>query len=49
LEDEANARQWLNRPLKVLGGLTPLALSATEPGAREVEQVLGRLEQGVFA
>jgi putative toxin-antitoxin system antitoxin component (TIGR02293 family) len=49
LEDEGNARQWLNRPLKVLGGLTPLALSATEPGAREVEQVLGRLEQGVFA
>jgi putative toxin-antitoxin system antitoxin component (TIGR02293 family) len=49
LEDEGHARQWLNHPMKVLGGQTPLSLSATEPGAREVEQVLSRLEQGVFA
>ena len=49
LESEDNARRWLGRPLKVLGGKTPLALTATEPGAREVEQVLGRLEHGVFS
>jgi len=47
--DEASARQWLSQPLKALGGQTPLALVATEPGAREVEQLLGRLEHGVFA
>jgi putative toxin-antitoxin system antitoxin component (TIGR02293 family) len=49
LEDEDKAKGWLARPLRVLGGKTPLALMASEQGAREVEQVLGRLEHGVFA
>jgi putative toxin-antitoxin system antitoxin component (TIGR02293 family) len=49
LGDEAKTRAWLERPLRELGGKTALELSATEPGAREVEQVLGRLEHGVFA
>lgn len=49
LESEENARAWLTRPLHTLGGRTPLALAATEPGAREVEQTLGRLEHGVFS
>ena len=49
LESEDHARQWLQRPLHVLGGQTPLQLTATEPGAREVERVLGRIEHGVFA
>jgi len=49
LESEDNARRWLQRPLRELGGQTPLQLAATEPGAREVERVLGRIEHGVFA
>jgi putative toxin-antitoxin system antitoxin component (TIGR02293 family) len=49
LNSESNARAWLLRPLKILGGKTPLQLSMTEPGSREVEQVLGRLEHGVFS
>jgi len=49
LENKDSARAWLARPLRVLGGRTPLSLMATEQGAREVEQVLGRLEHGVFA
>jgi putative toxin-antitoxin system antitoxin component (TIGR02293 family) len=49
LEDEQKAKGWLGRPLRELGGKTPLALMASEQGAREVEQVLGRLENGVFA
>jgi putative toxin-antitoxin system antitoxin component (TIGR02293 family) len=49
LESEANAREWLQRPLRELGGRTPLQMAATEPGAREVERVLGRLEHGIFA
>jgi putative toxin-antitoxin system antitoxin component (TIGR02293 family) len=49
LEDEQKARAWLARPLRVLGGKTPLSLMASEQGAREVEQVLGRLENGIFA
>lgn len=49
LESEGHAREWLNRPLRELAGQTPLQLAATEPGAREVERVLGRLEHGIFA
>jgi putative toxin-antitoxin system antitoxin component (TIGR02293 family) len=45
----APARAWFQRPLRNLGGRTPLELCATEPGAREVEQALGRIEHGVFA
>ena len=49
LESEDNARQWLQRPLRELKGQTPLQLAATEPGSREVERVLGRIEHGIFA
>ena len=49
LESEVHAREWLNRPLRELGGQTPLQMIATEPGAREVERVLGRIEHGIFA
>ncbi len=49
LESEDNARQWLQRPLRELGGQTPLQLAATEPGSREIERVLGRIEHGIFA
>jgi putative toxin-antitoxin system antitoxin component (TIGR02293 family) len=49
LESEDHARAWLNRPLRELGGKTPLQMAATEPGAREVERVLGRIEHGIFA
>jgi putative toxin-antitoxin system antitoxin component (TIGR02293 family) len=49
LESQSNARDWLQRPLKVLAGKTPLELTTTEPGAREVEHALGRLEHGVFS
>lgn len=42
-------RGWLNRPLRVLGGRTPIDFARTEPGAREVQAVLGRFEDGVFS
>ena len=45
----ADAREWLRQPKKALGGETPLAFSATELGAREVENLIGRLEHGVFS
>ena len=41
--DEDLARQWF----KGLGGKTPLDFADTEPGAREVEDMLGRIEDGV--
>lgn len=43
------ARQWLNAPQHALGGAVPLDFAATEIGAREVENVLGRLEFGVYS
>jgi putative toxin-antitoxin system antitoxin component (TIGR02293 family) len=46
-EDEA--RRWLLQPQKALGNLVPLDYADTEPGAREVEDLLGRLEHGVFS
>ncbi len=49
LENNENARRWMAKPLAILGGKSPLEMSATEPGARAVEQALGRLEHGVFA
>ncbi|QYM79322.1 DUF2384 domain-containing protein [Horticoccus luteus] len=42
-----NTRQWLNSTLPALGGRTPLDFAQTEPGAREVEAVIERLEDGV--
>ena len=48
-EDSDEAATWLNEPLDALGGQTPLQVSSTEPGAREVEQILGRIEHGVFS
>jgi putative toxin-antitoxin system antitoxin component (TIGR02293 family) len=47
--DEAGARQWLETPLPSLGGLKPLDAARTEPGAREVEDLIGRIEHGVIA
>ena len=43
------AAQRLHRPNRALHGATPLALLDTDIGATEVEDVLGRLEHGVFS
>src|SRR4030095_3582868 len=45
--DEESARGWLSRPQRALGGATPLDVATTEVGAREVENLIGRLEHGV--
>lgn len=46
--DIDGARRWLSRPAKALGGMTPLEMAESEIGAREVEDLIGRLEHGVF-
>lgn len=43
------AREWFKRPKKALNGKTPLEYTDTEPGTIEVEDLLGRLEYGVFS
>ena len=47
--DNAAALRWLTSPRKALEGNTPLAYARTEVGAREVENLIGRMEHGVFA
>ena len=41
------AQHWLDSPKRALGGMAPLAFAKTEPGAREVEDLLGRIEYGI--
>ena len=47
--DRAAALKWLSSPKRALENQTPLEYSRTEVGAREVENLIGRLEHGVFA
>lgn len=49
LEDEDLARQWLRSPQLGLANRTPLELMQTEAGAREVEQLLIRIEHSEVA
>jgi putative toxin-antitoxin system antitoxin component (TIGR02293 family) len=48
-EGDANAaRRWLVTPRGALDGQAPLDYARSEIGAREVEDLIGRLEDGVF-
>lgn len=44
-----NAARWLVSPNRALGRRSPLEVARTEVGAREVENLIGRLEHGVFS
>ncbi|MBI4909116.1 MAG: DUF2384 domain-containing protein [Acidobacteria bacterium] len=44
--DEETATRWLKRPNRALSGHVPLDLIDTEPGARAVENALGRIAYG---
>jgi len=46
--DAEAARAWLGGPARALDGETPLARANTEIGAREVEDLIGRIEHGVY-
>lgn len=47
--DPINARQWLTHRQPGLGNVIPIEFAATELGAREVENLLGRIEYGVYS
>ena len=49
LGDAGRARTWLRTPNRALRGEQPLALLATDIGARMVERTLGRVEHGVYS
>jgi putative toxin-antitoxin system antitoxin component (TIGR02293 family) len=44
-----SAREWLTNPQAGLGNAVPLDFAKTEIGAREVENLLGRIEYGVYS
>lgn len=48
-EDNDRADHWLRHANPALGGAIPIRLARTDVGGRVVEQVLGRLEYGVFS
>jgi putative toxin-antitoxin system antitoxin component (TIGR02293 family) len=47
--DVAGAREWLTHKQSGLGGAVPIEFAKTEIGAREVENLLGRIEYGVYS
>ena len=46
---DENTRGWFNAKILALGWKTPLEYAQTEPGAREVENIIGRIEHGVYS
>lgn len=47
--DAEKAHRWLRKAKRELEGETPLAFLASESGARLVEEMLHRIEHGIFA
>ena len=47
--DAKAAREWLTNSQAGLGNAVPLEFAKTEIGAREVENLLGRIEYGVYS
>jgi putative toxin-antitoxin system antitoxin component (TIGR02293 family) len=42
------AQRWLTRPNRALEGVAPITVLGSDAGAVVVEQILGRIEHGVF-
>jgi putative toxin-antitoxin system antitoxin component (TIGR02293 family) len=49
LESRENAVAWLREPNDALGGRSPLAAVASDPGAERVSNMLYQMEHGVYA
>ena len=47
--DREAAAEWLKTPQRALAGIAPLDVARTEVGARDVENLIGRIEHGVFS
>lgn len=48
-EDQGKFNRWLRRPLEILDGQSPLQLLDTATGFQVVDQILGRIEYGVYS
>ena len=49
LGSRENARGWLRDVNRALGGVTPLSCLDTEPGRRQVEEILHRISYGIYS
>jgi putative toxin-antitoxin system antitoxin component (TIGR02293 family) len=49
LGSREEALRWLHTPNRAFGGRTPWDLLDTDLGSRQVEDVLGRMEHGVYS
>lgn len=47
--DPVKAAAWLDRPNRVLSGVTPRSLLLTPEGTQQVLTILGRIEHGVYS
>ncbi|KAB2311447.1 DUF2384 domain-containing protein [Betaproteobacteria bacterium SCN2] len=47
--NQEKSRRWLHKPLVVLKGKAPIDMLDTAEGARIVEDLLGRLDEGYFS
>ncbi len=48
-DDRLKATAWFSRPNQALGGRTPLSVLDTDIGVQEVDDILGRIEHGIFS
>jgi len=48
-EDETSVKQWLNAPNRALGGARHLDLFYIPTGLGMVDNILGRMEYGVYS
>lgn len=48
-EEEEKVKKWLNTPNRALNNLKPIALFNMQTGLQLVDQVLGRIEEGVYS
>jgi len=48
-QDNNKFTRWLRRPLRILGDRTPLDLLDSATGIQLVEDLLGRIEYGVYS
>ena len=42
------ALRWLNTPIRSLGDVTPTSLLTSPEGTARIEEILGRIEHGVW-
>ena len=49
MESAEGAAKWMTSPQFGLGGAVPIEYAATAAGARAVDELLGRIEHGVYS